>query len=495
MSFLSLPNEMIEMIFHKLNDLNEMLKCRLVSKRCKLVVNGMRITGSLTVDIGNSWTSIFSLNPQKRQIVEELIGTTSVRFKAKSVNFLQRKLMKQMLSRLRKLSVSSVTESSRGGLPQFIDNINLLDELEHLLIGKISNTYSRRLLLSLKFDQIRTLAIFSYSKKIVLIAPELTKLVLLQDAQSNLELVNANNLTHLILSTNLWPILSNSYPKDRIDYLRLLNANEAYRLATILEIVRTHTALRELHIELMSKRKISEIIKQKKITRNLNLVIYISGLPVDDLDGMERLFGNQTSLQIVPLSYIVTNLERLHSIHWVKKVDYSELVGYSDRLLVDAFLSKFSYIEQVAVGEIVDSTTSFIEFLKKCKMLKELTIKSSPFEQTFYDALHAACVNLEILHVELAHQQISLSFLLKHSQLRKFTINRDLQLAFVDRPIQLAPKRDFDLRFQLKGTPVHFFQTYRIWNIEMAGYTFSYSSSPNRPFGVIAPLKELLKLA
>ena len=136
MPFLSLPNEMIEMIFKKLNNLNEILKCRLVSKRCKLVVNGMRITGSLTVDIGNSWTSIFSLNPQKRQIVEELIGTTSVRFKAKSVNFLQRKLMKQMLSRLRKLSVSSVTESSRGGLPQFIDNINLLDELEHLLIGK-----------------------------------------------------------------------------------------------------------------------------------------------------------------------------------------------------------------------------------------------------------------------------------------------------------------------------------------------------------------------
>ena len=51
MSLLSLPNEMIEMIFKQLNDLNEMLNCKLVSMRCKQLVDRIRLKGSLAVQI------------------------------------------------------------------------------------------------------------------------------------------------------------------------------------------------------------------------------------------------------------------------------------------------------------------------------------------------------------------------------------------------------------------------------------------------------------
>ena len=47
----------------------------------------------------------------------------------------------------------------------------------------------------------------------------------------------------------------------------------------IAEIIYTHPALKELHVNLKSKRNVSEILKQKEISRNLNLVIYFSNPP------------------------------------------------------------------------------------------------------------------------------------------------------------------------------------------------------------------------
>ena len=138
---------------------------------------------------------------------------------------------------------------------------------------------------------------------------------------------------------------------------------------------------------------------------------------------------------------------------------------------MDAFLSKFAGIEKLVVGEIVDS---LIEFLKKCKMWKELTIKDSPLEQTLYTyAMHS-------MHIELVNQQIDLNFLFKH---RWFSINRDLALTFVGRLSQLAPNRNFDLRFRLKGRNVRLFRDYGFWSFKVAAHTF------------VAGLKELLKLA
>ena len=80
-----------------------------------------------------------------------------------------------------------------------------------------------------------------------------------------------------------------------------------------------------------------------------------------------------------------------------------------------------------------------------------MIIKNSPLEQAFYDALHTACASLETLKIKLVHQQIDSNFLLNHSQLKKLPIIRDLDIAFVYCLIQLAPTRDFDLNFQLKG--------------------------------------------
>ena len=58
----------------------------------------------------------------------------------------------------------------------------------------------------------------------------------------------------------------------------------------------------------------------------------------DDTDA-EHLFGDQTTLKNIELPYLIENFERVHS---------DALLGYSDQLSVNAFLSKFNGIEELA---------------------------------------------------------------------------------------------------------------------------------------------------
>ena len=485
MPFLSLPNEMIEMIFKKLNNLNEILKCRLVSKRCKQVVNGIRIT-SLRVNIVNE--SQFSiLNLQGGQLTKELIGSMSVLFKAESPNFLYRELMKQMLSRLRKLAISSVANRNFW---RFQANINQLNDLEHLVIVTVEARNS----ICLRFDHIRTFAILHhFSAHITLTAPRLTKLILKTSPSklgSKLKLVKPNELTHLIVSCEGWRALSNNYHKDKIEYVSL----DSVSLRETKEIIRTHPALRELHIQLMKAIDVREIVKQKKVSRNLDLIIYLHGLPIKDFEDIKLLFGDQIWVgKSVRPSYVIANFEQIRSINRVLSINYSELLRH--RLSVDAFVSKFVHIEQVTVGETLDSAASFIGFLKKCKKLKELTITNSSPNQEFYDALPTVCAGLETLKIELVHQ-IDLEFfwLLKYSQLKKFTINQEINLALVDRLIRLKPHRYLELRFQLKRTDFHLFLDYSTLKFEFAGNLFTYSNNSNQTLSLAKAITDLRNL-
>ena len=492
MSFLSLPNEMIQMIFRELNDLNVMLNCRLVSRRCKQVVDSIRIA-HLAVDILKpDGLRIMSLNPDNYKIGDS-ISLKSVIFRTASLRFFKSKLLKMMFFKLKKLTISCVSIRYKTEFDQFQTNVNNLNELEHLQIGLIN--LGREW--DLQFNHIRTFAILhTYEPSIRLTAPQLTKLVLLTNSIWAIQVANANRLSHLILSTSAAAALS-SYPKDRIEYLRMVK-NPSKR-TDLHQFIHAHPALRELHVRLMNKEAVCELLKQKRIARNLHLVIYLDGLPLDDLKDAELLFRNRTRLQMIPFLYLVEKFDRIHQIDWIKFVIYSELIRYYDRLSADAFLAKFNGIEIVKVCRMVDSEANFIEFLKKSKNLKMLVIKKPPFGQAFYDNLHTHCAHLQVLDIETEPEQITnAEFLLNHKQLRKLIINRDLDFALVNRLIRSNPDRLYSFRFHLKGIWVKLSREHNIWHFNfksgLFGHTFNYSSSLNVQFDVIAALNDLFSL-
>lgn len=439
LSFLSLPNELVEMIFKELNDLSELVVCRLINKRCRDVVNGIRLNRLVVKDV-----HLESSFDEKRryEFTGDLIGSTSVIVRVKGGDLLNFKF-KQMLFRLKKLALVLVSIETDTAFQQFETQINKLQALEHLqILMLIADGGAKTLVL----NHIRTFAIDACYGQIVLLAPELTKLATLCDPQRFRIFDNGyvNQLTHLTLPGAGAEDLA-TCSVQKLEYLRFKGNPE--NLNSIRTIIFTCPELRELHMEMVNKAAVCEILKQKKISRNLNLVIYFSGLPISRRNHVDQLFGEQTELQTVGLPYVVKNFERLRSVDLVLRVNYSQLIDYQDRLSVDSFLSKFTRIEQLEVGKKVGNETIFTEFLEKCKSLKQIIINRSPMVQVIYDDLPYFCANLEILDIKMPSEQvIDLRFLLRFPRLRTLTVNRRFDPALLHQLLR-ASECLFTLKF------------------------------------------------
>ena len=474
MSFSLLPVEMIENIFRHLNDLNEILKCRRLNKRCRQAVDGIRID-SLSVQ-----------NSDKTDFANYKTKPKNVKFRTKNLHFHKSKVIKRMLSRLRILAIWFVDFKEKQELQQFLEYINELTGLEHLLI---LNLFLGRNNWSLQFDHIKSLSIHNYYDNLILTAPKLTELTLL-NLSSDVNLINTNAITHLVApGDGRWNL--KGYSKDKIEYLVFIRNPT---LSILNAFISTHPALKELQIQLVDKATALELLKQKRIAQNLNLVFYLSGFPVRDLDDVEQLFGVQQKLKNIAFPYLIANFERIHSVNWLKRVNYSDLIGYSDQLPVDAFLSKFNHVEQVEVEWEIESEAKFTEFLKHYKKLKKLTIMNSPLSGAFYENLHTVCANLTALDIETTHQFHNVDFLLKHRRLRELTINRELDFEFINRFIQPSPSGFYLFRFQRKGIWVELSKTHNVWNFKFKSYIFTCCNDLSTPFDFSVALKSLFDL-
>lgn len=491
MSFLALPDEMIQMIIRELTDLNEMINCRLINKRCKVVVEGMRFS-SLAIQFSqpNRYSEILQSNSQRYLFINELIGSTSVLLKAANLNFFGFNFMKKMLSGLRKLWIEQVSIEDDDDFDQFQSNINDLNKLEQLQIGLLSLDTPRYLLL----ERVRTLAILhSYDGRLSLIAPALTKLATVQSRYNwTFGLTNQTALTHLAISGHEAGLLPGFF-YETLQYLRFhTNPND---LELVHNIILSYPALRELHLRLMTKGAVCEMLKQKRICQNSRLAIYFDGLRIDQLQDVEQLFGDENELQPIQLPYIIENWHRFSSpANCVKRVNYTELLRHRDLLSVDEFFSKFIGIKCVEVSLKVHSEAKFIEFLKLCAVLNTLIINGSPLVDWFYNRLHSYCPNLKVLQTT-AGSQVQLDFLFDLESLEEFTINREIDSENFKTITRLLERRSsFTLVFRLQDKQVRLVQQHKVWcYLELADHSIRIEHNP-RDLTIAKAMEDLTSL-
>ena len=243
---------------------------------------------------------------------------------------------------------------------------------------------------------------------------------------------------------------------------------------------------------MVEKAAVCEMLKQKKISRNLQLVIYFSGLPLEDLNEVEQLFGDATGSVAIKLSYIVENFKRFGLVDLIRNVNYNDLLVYSSQLSVDAFLSKFIRIEQVEVSACYEPY--FVEFIKKCKELKKLTIDRARFSQMFYYFLHTFCASLKVLIINEEPWLIgnlNLKFLFNHRKLRHLALKRRLNFTIVSGLIRQRPSITLD--FLLNSKPVRLVQNHWAWHLEFGGQRFRLADM-NGLFNGTAALNALFNL-
>ena len=459
MSFLSLPDNVIEAIFNQLN-LDELATCRLVNKRCKKLIDASPIE-SLSVHRGLHPDGSFG-HKRAYEFTSELIRSTSFIVIAEDLRFLEFGFIERKLFKLKKLAIVRVSIEEDLELEKFENQINQLQSLEHLQIGTFINTRGRR---NLRLNHIRTFAIDRCGvRPIILTAPALTRLATRCDPLNfQLSDDDRNRLTHLTLLGARIADLS-GYSTETLEYLRLEGMPADFD--SIHFILLTCPKLRELHIPMINRAAARDMMKQKELSGNEDLVIYLSGLPIVSLEDVEQLFGEQTMLETVQLPWLVENLERLRSVDHAIRVDYFELVTNLDRPLIDSFIRKFPRIQRVDVGEKIGSALNLLSFFQNCRAMKELVILKSPLVQHIYNQLPEHCESLEILDITLpAEQVISPQFTLKFLGLKALIINRHLEREFVNKLFD--GKREFNLEFLIGGRWVYAKNTCTSWRLEL----------------------------
>ena len=418
-----LPAEIWYMIFKNLDDMSDLLKCRLVNSKWCALINSMKVQ-SLDVAMMDAYT-----NTGKRCLDANFEFTNeplhrSVFFETRSLSFLGNKSMRQILSRLKRLSISSTPFLTKNLWSKFESALQSLGELEQLQIFALNISASKERTLSHPNLKIIAINDFGYrSQDLLLDTPNLSMLSV-GKCYSRIRLNYPNQITHLkMLEFNVNYL-------NQFKNLQFLYLKKSSKVACFDDLTVGFPKLKEVYFSLPTKPDMVNLIKQKRISRNLNLKLYFSDFHIDSLSDVEELFGDQFAVS-VNTQRVLNNYDKLSNvITYINGLNYSSLIDHFDTLPIDIH-SRFVKIRKVWVSKVMDSETNFVRFIKNCKCLRELNICNS-FNQAFYEDLHVFCPFLSSLKIE-DHSKAAFKseFLYNFKYLETFGINKRIDFVSV----------------------------------------------------------------
>ena len=167
-----------------------------------------------------------------------------------------------------------------------------------------------------------------------------------------------------------------------------------------------------MHFKLIKKEQIVNLIKKKRIARNLNLDLYFSNIKIEDSADVYELFGENDFIQSIDSQWIILNYSKIvKQISINTSIVYSDLTDYfNDEIPIGEFHSKFKNIKKLVVNNSnVTDEDQFLKFLKGAKVLKELAFENTLFNQAFFNQLKSNLSNkseLEKLKIEQQNQEL-----------------------------------------------------------------------------------------
>lgn len=423
------------MILGNLNDLNHLLSLRLVSKRFDQLVRSIRTT-SLSVHVAHESerTCNYDFNDGTYKFTNEPIRL-GLWFQTKKLHFLKSSLMQTLLCKLRQLSIDIVRIASKTDWSRFETNINHFIELDQLQIENLElDDPDTNKLVNLR--NIESLSIQEFTgQRFKLKAAKLRKLDWNEDLD-HLELIYPANITHLRLARGLEDNQQFNKLKTRFKGLSHLYIGN-YDYFEDFSVFSNFPKLKEVYYPEIEKEMLVRLIKQKKISRNLDLKLYFNFFRIDDLNDIDDIFngpdGQENLLEPVRTRVIIDNYEKLASAVDFEKMDYSALIDRFGTAPAD-FTEKFFNIQKIVIGQPLGSQTDFIAFLRKCKLLIKLKINDARLDRAFYSDLSVCCPYIISLKVILNSVDLidafDPSFLSSLKFLVKFSINQPLDSQF-----------------------------------------------------------------
>lgn len=393
---------MICLIFEELDSLNELLSCRLVSKRCNEAIASMRIE-SLAIE--PKFYNKKSFVNRRYLFTNQSVSSTSRLFEKKpaflrNIDFLNTAIMRVMLTTVRQLSIKHLVIKSKAEKTTIQNAFNQFTQLVHLQVATLETVQKKFLFLT----NVRIFEVLKRSGSLLnLDAPNLRKLLWLGQSES-IRLEYPEKLTHLTLEF--------AKEDDLLKYknLECLGLTDVIGSRKKLLSLESFPKLQELHLAMPLKKTAIDVMKKWRLLRNLNLKLYIHSVQVENQSEIDKLFVNLEILPPIGDKFIIENYHKIRKHQTVSiktRVEYNRLIQHFGEPLPADLCSIFVNIQSVSVRGLVNPA-NFAAFLQKCTAIRRLLIYENRFDDSFYSDLQAYAPFTKCFKLDETSKQISI---------------------------------------------------------------------------------------
>lgn len=415
----SLPEELMRMIFAYLNIQELKGRASLVSKKWNYIIKRLNfkelILKRIDMHISNQWD--YTCRP---------IDLNNIIFSF-NVRILDNEYFKTYFFNLKRLKVHLHKND--------VENLNHYVMLEHL---EIENEISLNRNVTLKLKKLRIASV---------------PVLYLDD---NILTVDSNNLEVLITGclerikvTNPTTVKFIDVCRETVYSLRMnltkftnLEVFHVYSFSHHDEFLsKSPSSLKEIHIWHskrnennfpryleMKKRFMMSLLDQKyRDARFKDLKIYMKGLEMN-FETFSRDFDKFYQ------DVCFRNFNELSDTVRLSEINYNNVENAFDQELPSNFFSKFQTISQIVSADVKDQN-HFLDFLSKCSVLSNLTLRSSSLDQSFYDRLPECCRLLKSIDLNFYSKdsgyEIEFDFILKFKILNQILANQEPPISII----------------------------------------------------------------
>jgi len=437
-------------------DLNDLVdRCSVVNRQWREVVKSISVE-SLLIDCtvsknAKQKSDECSLQSEIYEFTYEPINESETYLSKQSYKVLQSIIMTTILPDLRQLLIHHIQIKTKPDWENFEKLLNSFSDLVHLQVSKLTTTKDR----TLKLDNIQILSILHWNsdKTLRITAAKLKKVCCLVGFE-NVSFIYSNNITHLITGT--YSEALNQY--GNVKYLQLNKDDLSSNFDKVIALITGWNQLKELRLRLISKEKMANLVKKKRVNKNSVLNLYIDDYLVDGQNDVKALFGKNKEIDRIKDETLFKNYDRLSKVvTLINQVDYGVLMQNFKNKLPSDFHSRFVNLKKVSISGVRNCESEFTSFIKRCKVLKHLYINKTSFKQAFYDNLHLYCGRITTLEIEEDSKvinKLNIDFLFNHKLIDNFAINRKIdnydQVEDIFNNLQLLKS----FRFLLKGKKI-----------------------------------------
>lgn len=420
----------LEVIFQHL-DLIELLKCRLVSKKWKNLIDKIKIRElivSKSTPMGIRRYCWYHSN----RLIYYKNSFHSLNLFSMNVPMFQ--------NLTKNLKYLNITFDLIQNDQQFnISHLNNFKQLEHLNLCCIEMKESVKLVLPelriLCFDELQDMLspLFEIFNSNILTVDSPKLEILFLNYIEKFELVHYESVKRLqIGSSFIDEQFLNSFTNLeylQCDHFQLLSANALNYLPNLKELNCNYKSSL-----LMFGENFKEMIKNLLEQKFNGLKINFLGIQLRD-----DCFNFESNLND-PIDLHVKNYENLcNNLNWFNAFNYSRFMELTNNQMPNDLFKKYTNIQIVIANKIVNQI-HFINFLKNCKKLSKLTISNSSLnvslDQAFYDQLGSFTSLIELTIRDTNNIQINFEFILHLQQLHYFQTTNEMTTDLVLKSIK-----------------------------------------------------------